>query len=414
MKTKTDLNVLKNNTIMLYILQISNYVFPLITFPYLTRVLQPEYYGIMTFANGVMVYFRLLIDFGFLQSATKDCSLYRNDKSKLSQILASTVQAKFILGFFGLGIIMILLFFTEIFNGREVYILLAYIPVFLSVFSIDYLFRGLEIMKIITYRTLVGRAIYTVLIFIFVHKPEQYLMIPVISAIGEGVILIWAWIYVKRKLGISVTITSFSETLAAFKESSLFFLSRIASTAYTSTNIVILGIIYNNALVAQFGVANALINNIRSLFSPIADSIYPYMIQKKNYKLVKKILIVLTPIILLGTIGLYFLADPIIMLMAGKQYDYAIPIFRAFLPMIVITLPVFLLGFPVLGAMNRMKDANLSVIFAAIYHIIGLFTLYYLDMLNFISVALLTCTTEMVILIYRLIVIKKSISYTRK
>lgn len=410
---KSDIKTVKDNTIMLYILQISKYVFPLLTFPYLTRVLQPDYYGIMTFANGIMVYFQLFIDFGFLQSATKDCSLYRNDRTKLAQILASTVQAKLLLGILGFLIIIPLILFIDIFNGREMYILLAYIPVFIGVFSIDYLFRGLEIMKIITYRTIVGRIIYTALIFMFIHAPEQYLLIPIITAFGEAIILIWTWLYVKRKLDIRVKVVALSTTLAAFKESSMFFLSRIASTAYTSTNIVILGIIYGNSSLAQFGVASALINNIRSLFSPIADSLYPYMIQKKNYALVKKVLVVLMPVIFIGTVVLYFLAEPVIMLMAGEHYTDAIQIFRAFLPIVFITLPVYLMGFPVLGALDRMKDANLSVIYAAFYHILGLIVLYYSGNMTFLSVALLTCSTELVILVYRLICVRRATYYTK-
>lgn len=404
---KKEIKTVYNNTIMLYILQISKFIFPLLTFPYLTRVLQPEFYGIITFVNGVMVYFQMLIDFGFLQSATKDCSIFRNDKSKLSQIVASNFQAKIILGLIGLVIILLFVNYSKAFHGKEIYTVLAYVTVMLGIFNIDYLFRGLEMMNIITYRTIAGRMIYTVLIFVFIHKPEQYILIPIISSFGEIFILIWTWNYIKKSIGLEMKIVSLTETVSAFKESTIFFLSRIASTAYSSTNIVVLGIIYNNTLLAQFGVANALIGNVRSLFGPIADSLYPYMIINKDYKFIKKTLLVLMPVILLGTLGLFILADPIIRIMAGRDYLEAVPVFRAFLPVVLITLPVYLLGFPVLGALNRMKDANLSVIFAALYHITGLVGLYYSGNCTFISVALLTCSTELFVLVYRAICVFK-------
>jgi len=396
-----------NNTIMLYILQISKYIFPLLTFPYLTRVLQPENYGNITFANAVMVYFYLFIDFGFLQSATRECSLFRNDKEKLAQIAASTVQAKMILGLIGTPIIFSLVLFSEAFNGRETYIVLAYVSVLVGIFNLDYLFRGLEIMKVITYRTIMGRTIYTIMIFLFIHKPQHYLLLPVISAFGEIIIIVWTWLYIKRSIGLKIKIVSLVQTLSAFKTSAIFFLSRIASTAYSATNIVILGLIYDNWLLAQFGVADALIVNLRSLFGPIADSLYPYMVLNRNYKLVKKILLILMPVIVTGTVGLFFLAEPIISIVAGRNYVGATPIFRAFLPIVIITLPVYLLGFPVLGAMDRMKDANLSVIFAAFYHTIGLGILYYSGNCTFISVALLTCSTELVVLLFRAICVQK-------
>jgi polysaccharide transporter, PST family len=405
---KIESKTLKYNTIMLYILQISKYVFPLITFPYLTRVLQPENFGIITFVNSVMVYFQLLIDYGFLQSATKECSLYRSDKDKLSQVLVSTVQVRSFLAILGLIIILLMISFSDTFKGRETYILLAYIPIVLGVLNFDYLFRGLEIMNIITYRTIVGRVIYTLLLFIFIQKSDHYLLIPIIASVGEIFILIWTWFYISKNIGISLKfISSFKGTINAFKESSMFFLSRIATTAYSSTNIVILGFLYDNSSIAQFGVANTLIINIRSLFSPIADSLYPYMIRNKDFTLVKKILFVLMPIILVGTVILFFLAEPIVLLMAGENYLDAVVIFRALLPIVLITLPVYLLGFPVLGAMNRMRDANLSVIFASVYHLMGLSVLFYYGNINFINVAFLTFSTELIVLIYRLICIRR-------
>jgi PST family polysaccharide transporter len=137
------------------------------------------------------------------------------------------------------------------------------------------------------------------------------------------------------------------------------------------------------------------------MFSPIADSLYPYMVQKKNYKLVQKTLLLLMPVILVGVACLYFLSKPIVIIMSGEDYLGAIPIFRAFLPVVLITLPVYLLGFPVLGAMDRMKDVNYSTIAAGIYHLLGIIILYLTGNCNFISIAFLTFSTELLVLVYR-------------
>lgn len=389
------------NTIFLYILQISRYIFPLLTFPYLTRVLMPENYGIMTFVNGIMVYFALIIDFGFLQSATNDCSINRDDNSKLNTIVSATTQAKFLLGLIGLFIILLSIFFLDVFNGKELFTILSFATIFLTIFNIDYLFRGIESMQIITKRTIVGRIIYTALIFIFVGSPDDYILIPIISFIGESIVLFWTWSYAISRISVKPHLVSLSKTIETLKKSTEFFLSRIASTAYTSTNIVVLGLLYGNVQVAIFGVANTLIANIRSMFSPIADSLYPYMVKNKDYTIIKKVLYILMPLVVVATTGLYFFAEPIILLMSGNEYMSAVPIFRAFLPLILITLPLYLFGFPTLGAMNRMRDANISVIMAAFYHLFGLFLLYFTGNLNFISVVILTTTTELFVLVYR-------------
>ena len=99
LQKKKELKTLFSNTLMLYIMQISAYVFPLITFPWLTRALGPEKYGVMNVANAIIVYFQLFVDFGFLLSATRECSIHRDDKSKLQNIVSSVVQAKLIISF---------------------------------------------------------------------------------------------------------------------------------------------------------------------------------------------------------------------------------------------------------------------------------------------------------------------------
>lgn len=396
---------LLNNTIMLYILQISQYLFPLFTFPYLTRVLLPDRYGIVIYTQSFISYFTLFVTFGFLQSATKESAMHRSDNRKLSEIVAAVTSSKLILSFIGFIILILLLQFFKGAKGKEIFILLSYIPVFLSSFNFDYLFRGLEKMKYVTYRTVLGRAIYTVLIFVLIRKPDDYILIPIISTIGELIIIIWVWTYVRKKLNILLIPVVLKKILNAIKASSIFFVSRIATTAYTSTNTIILGLLYSDEEIAFYGVAVSLIANIRNMFSPIADSLYPYMIVKKDYKLVKNTLFILMPLVLLGVVALYFLADPIIMIMSGEEYMDAVPIFRVLLPLVLITLPIYLFGFPVLGAMDKMLHANLSVIFAAIFHLAGLATLYFTHSLNFITICLLTFATEFIILLYRFITI---------
>jgi PST family polysaccharide transporter len=88
-------------------------------------------------------------------------------------------------------------------------------------------------------------------------------------------------------------------------------------------------------------------------------------------------------------------------LICGNEYANAVPIFRSLLPLIILTLPIYLLGYPVLGAMNMMRQANLSVIYASLFHLSGLITLWMAGFLNFTYVSWLTCITEGIVLIFR-------------
>jgi PST family polysaccharide transporter len=402
--------VLLKNTIMLYVTKVSAYVFPLITFPYLTRVLMPEKYGVVTFSNAFMSYFILFVDFGFLLSSTRECALHRNDPKKLSQIVMATIQGKLILSIVGLVILMPLLFLVPSLQDKRLFILLSYLTIIIKIFIPDYLFRGLERMEIVTYRTLVGRSIYTMLIFFLIRSPSDFYFIPIISSIGECVIVFATWMKLRNIVRIEYISLPIKEIFISMRTSSIYFLSRIASTVYSSSNIIILGFLYDDSKVALFGVAHSLIKNIRGLYGPIADSLYPYMISKRNYRLIWRIIAFTFPMIMVGTIVLFLLSDKIIILFAGPKYEEASSIFRAMLPLVVITLPLYLLGFPMLGAMGRIKDANFSVIFGALFYVVVVTVLFLVNRINFISLAYTTGATESFILVYRFFCVRRGIS----
>ncbi len=415
---KKELRVLFSNTVMLYIMQVSAYLFPLITFPWLTRALGPEKYGVMNVANAIITYFQLVVDFGFILSATRECSLHRNDAQKLEQIIASVIQAKALLCAAGLVVMVVLGGIVEVFQENFWYLLLCYASVTLSVLVPDYLFRGLEKMSSITYRSIISRAIYTVLVVLFVRKPEDYMLVPVFNAVSNLFIVVWSWAFVVKKFKLRFRMVSLKKTMEAVKMSSVFFASRIASTAYSASNVFVLGLVFGtkSAGIGQFTAANNLVTNGRSMFSPIADSLYPYMVTKKNYKIIKIILLASIPLLLGGTFILYYFADWFILLFCGQEYvvgdPSAVEVFRAMTPLFIITLPIYILGFPVLGAMNMMKEANYTVMYAAVFHIVGMGVLLLTGHFGFIPVAYLTCLSECVVLISRSLYVYKG--YKRK
>lgn len=392
-----DINTLASNTIMLYIMQISGYIFPLFTFPYLARTLSPEYYGMMTFVTSTMVYFQMLIDFGFILSATKECSIHREDKNKLSEIFSSVVISKSILSIIGLIILSIMVLFIPSFSDKKIFTILYYLTVVTTILMPDYLFRGLEKMKTIMTITITGKFIYTVSVFIFIKSESDYLLIPLLVVASNILVFYFTYKEIKKE-GVSFIRCSMNTIFDTIKQSAVFFVSKIASTVYSASNVFVLGLVISNTSLAVYGVANTIINMIKSLFTPIADSIYPYIIRAKNFKIVKIILLISTPVILIGTILLYVLAEPIILILGGPEYTEAIPILRMMLPLVLLTLPSYLLGYPVLGAMGRMKEANLSVVFAAIFHTSVLIILFISSNLTITNVVLATIISELLVL----------------
>jgi PST family polysaccharide transporter len=393
---------------MLSILTISNYLFGFITIPYQTRVLGPEYFGKIGFAIALVTFFQLFLDFGFMLSSTADVANNRDDKSKLSRIMTSVVLSKVVLiGISIVALVIIIKVAPKLHEDAILYVLF-FISVAINSLLPDYLYRGLENMKIITYRTILVRLFFTIMVFVLLKEKSDYYYIPILNIIGASCAVVIAYAHVFRSLQIhfsKVSITNIYETL---KHSSYYFYSRLATTVYDAANTLILGFIYPTGyVVGYFTSANKLISTARGAFTPLADSLYPYMINNKDYRMIRKILIIGLPIVTLccTIVGVY--AESICSFVFGDEFSDAAFILRLLLPLVVMALPNYLLGFPVLTPLGLAKHANLSTIIGAIVQICGLAVLLTFGLLNIYSICILTNITELSILLFRISAIRQ-------
>lgn len=400
-------SVLMKNTVMLYILTFSNYLFGLITVPYQTRILSPEIYGVVSFAQAFSVYIQLILDFGFILSATEDIAKNREDKQKQSQILSAVIWCKLALGVICFIVVSVLCLSVERFNANALLFQLFFFFTLFNSMLPDFLYRGNEKMSAITYRTVAVKLFFTVCIFVFLKDKSQSFVIPLLNALGAIGSCAWTYYDVYHKLGVKFVRVSPSYVWYTMKRSAGFFVSRIASTVYGAANTLILGFWFpeGSALLGYYASAEKLMTTAKSAFTPIADSLYPYMVKNKNYSLVKKVMLVLMPVIFAGCVVLWIFAEPFCILFLGEEYAASAEIFRVFIPVILITLPNYLFGFPILSPMGLAKYANISVVAGAVIHGIQLLVLFASGTMDAKSVGIATCITEAIILVFRVSVV---------
>lgn len=397
--------VLLKNTVMLYILQFSTYLLSFIVVPYETRVLGPTYYGKLGVATAIMVYFQLVIDFGFLLSATEDVSRNRTDKKKISKILTAVTIDKI---FLTIGSFVVLLILCQVLpswrEDRTFYLLFLAATAINSMIP-DYLYRGLEQMTAITVRTVAIKAFFTVMIVLLLKQPEQYCIIPILNIIGNSVALLGVYLHLYRQMNIKFVKCSVGEIWANFRRSSTFFYSRIATSVYTASNTVILSVISAGSTIGYYTLADKLVTTAKNGLSPISDSMYPYMTKNRDFKLVWKILKIFMPIIIVGCGIVFVFARPLCELVFGAGYGDAAPVLRAMLPVVVVILPSYILGFPTLSAMGLSKYANYSVVFGSALHVCNLLVLYFTGHMNMVTLGALVSIAETAILLFRIVVI---------
>lgn len=394
--------LLLKNTVMMYILQFSTYFLSLVTVPYQTRVLGPAVYGTIGVAIAIMTYFQLFMDFGFMLSATEDIAKNRDDREYINRKLTSITILKAILAAASIFVMAVLCFTVPKFSEFKALYLIYIVAYAINAFIPDYLYRGIEQMTAITVRTVLIKVFFTVMVFVFLKDKSDYLVIPVLLLIGNAGAVLGAYLHIFKKLGYRFAKASPKEVFSDFRRSLTFFYSRIATTVYSTTNTVIIGFIDKTGITTGYYTsADKILTTAKSGLSPISDSLYPYMIKNKDFKLVKKVLGLCMPVIVLGCIGVGIFAKPLCIFVFGAEYEGVAPILCAMLPAIAAILPSYILGFPTLGAMGISKYANYSVIVGTVTHIVGLTALALTGHLTVIGLAAMTSVSEWAILLFR-------------
>lgn len=388
------------NTSMLLIFQIAKILFPFITLPYLTRVFSTETYGAVAYVKTVMNYMQIIVDFGFVLSATKDIVNSKQNKRQLEYVIGDTLFARGILGIAAFILLLILTAVLPILRNYIVFTFLSYIVVFESIFLMDFLFRGLEIMHIITIRFILMKTISTVLTFIMVHSDKDLLLIPIFDILSSlaAVFLVF---YKIKKLNISICFSGIKKAYVAIKDSFMYFLSNVASTSLNAFSTLIIGIALNATEVAYWSICMQIIGTVQACCSPISDGIYPEMIRSKDFSLIKKVLRCFLPLVMLGCVLLYFLAPVGMLVLGGKPYLVVVPVFRLLIPSVFFGFLAIIFGWPTLGAIGKTKETTTSTVVTVIVHILLLIVLIAGQAFNLVNIAIVRVAAEILLFIIR-------------
>lgn len=393
-------NRIVNNTISLYAMNIAKMVLPLITLPYLTRVLSKDCYGVVSFVKATMQYMQLIIDFGFLLSGTKAIVKARETKEELEIETGNILIARILLGLLAGIILLILTPFIEILREYFLYTTLSFVAVFLTCFLFDYLFRGLEKMHIITIRFVVMKAISAVLTFVLVRSDADLFLIPVLDIIGTVIAIFLVLVEIK-KLNIKIRCTGLTQVFNKIKESAVYFISEFATTAFGALNTIVIGIYATKSQIADWSLCMQLVIAVQSMYTPITNGIYPEMVKSKNFNIVKKTLKIFVPLIACGCIFTFFVAKYALVIVGGSQYVSAVPVLRSLIPVIFIGFLSMMFGWPTLGAIGKESETTKTTVISALVQIVAMLALIPINRFTLVNMALTRGFTEMLLFLLR-------------
>lgn len=388
------------NTFMLYLMNIAKMVFPLLTLPYLTRVMSVPAYGVVTYVKAVMQYMQLLLAFGFALSATKEIVEAKQDPEKLSRILGDVQVAKLLLTGIAGAALVVLTICIPILRENILFVALSFLNVVIMEMLADFLFRGIDRMEVLTIRFVLSKIISTVCTFLFIKNDSHLLLIPVFDCLGSLAALVLV-LWEIRKMGLRFAPSGIRESLRMLKESATYFASDMATTAFGALNTLLIGIYASSEDVAYWGLVMQLVGAVNAMYTPITSGIYPSMIRSKSLGFIKKILMIFMPIVTVGCLICWFGAELIMVIVGGEQYVAAVPVFRCMVPVLFLSFGAQLFGWPTLGPIGKSKETSMTTIITAVAQAAGLALLIAVNQFQLIYIALLRCATELLMLVLR-------------
>ncbi|MBP3367315.1 MAG: oligosaccharide flippase family protein [Treponema sp.] len=388
------------NATMLLLLNITKLILPFVSLPYLTRVLSTDAYGTVAYVKSVIGYMQVLVDFGFILSSTKDIVASLDDKAELNKTVGNIFAARLLISTAAFLLLGVLLLVLPILRDCRLFAVLSFLPVFLSIFLFDFVFRGLEKMHVITIRYLVMKSISTVLIFFIIKKDSDIIKIPLIDSFSSllAVFLVFANL---KKEHINLRISAFSDILKKVHESFLYFLSSVAAQSFNALNTIVAGIFLAKTDIAFWSVSLQIIGAVQILYSPITDAIYPEMLRTKRISAIKKILCIFQPVVFIGCAVAWLLAEFGMKIVGGSQYVMAAPVFRLLIPVLFFSFPGMVLGWPALGAIGKVREVTISTVFSMIFQIMGLAVLVFFRRFSLVCIVVLRSIAEFVLLAIR-------------
>jgi len=313
-----------SNFLSLSVLQGTNLLLPLVTFPYLVRVLGVEKFGLISFALATVAYFEILTDYGFDLSATRQISIHRADPTKVTTIFSSVLTIKAMLSLVSFLLLSILVFSFSKFSAFFLVYYFTFGRVLgKSIFPV-WFFQGMERMRITTYLNILAKSIFTAAIFLFVKNEDDFLLVPIFNSLGFVAAGIVAIIQIRLGFGIRFKIQSRAELLEQLRDGWHIFVSRIYVNIYTTTNTFLLGVLTNNVIVGYYAVASKIIEAITTLFGPANNAIYPYMSKlfhdnvDRFYRLVKRISVLYLGVSCVFFLGAFLFGKQLITLVNGS------------------------------------------------------------------------------------------------
>ena len=304
-------------------------VFPLIVYPYITRVLGVDNFGKVNYGLSIVEYFSLIAALGVATYAAREGGIYRSNKDKLSRFSSEVFSLNVISTVAAYVCLAVFLLCCGKVKDVAVLIAIQSASILLTTLSIEWLNVICEDYAYITLRSFAAQLLSLILVFLAVKSPEDYYLYAIITVATNAVIMACNWAHLRKYVKIRLTFSGIRQHL---KPTFILFSNALAINVYLNADTVMLGWILGEFAVGIYSAAA----KIYFVFKRVVNAIYMVAITRlteyyhtgkiEEFRdLMKKIgewlLLAIVPI----TVGLAIMAKSVVFLIAGEKYLSGVP-----------------------------------------------------------------------------------------
>ncbi|MCD7763661.1 MAG: flippase [Lachnospiraceae bacterium] len=366
---------IKKNTIYNMIKTFSQVIFPLITFPYITRTLLAENVGKINFGSSIVSYFSLMASLGISTYAIRECSKRRENKEELSNIASQLFSINMIMTFCSYTLLGITLLFAKPLQDYRLLISIQSLSIVCTTLGADWLNSAMEDFKYISIRTMIFQIFSLALMFLFVRETGDYYKyagIVVLSSGGASLVNI----FYRRKF-CKIRFTTHVHFMAHVKSIVTMFVLLLSQNIFLSSDQTILGLFCGDVEVGLYSTAVKIYNIVNTVIASIAYVVMPKMsnlFAKKEYEEINKLYLYSGQfIIILGLpciFGLNLLSYEIIYIIGGVEFLGAVPVLRILSVSLILMFITGLIGNIILLPSGNEKYFLYGCVVAAVINII--------------------------------------------
>lgn len=333
-----DARTLASNFVWLSALQVASYIFPLITIPYLAKVIGADGFGKIAFASAVMIWIQTIADWGFNLTATRDVAQNRDDTNKISEIFSNVLWSRCLLALLSFAILLLLIFTVPKFYENRAVILVTFLMIPGHILFPDWFFQAVERMKYTTLFNVLLKFLFTVAVFVFVKEKEDYILQPLFTSIGYVLCGVISLYLIIGKWGIKLHKPSFKNILSTIKSSTDVFVNNLVPNLYNSLSIVLLGIWGGSAATGIFDGGNKFTAICQQVMDVISRVFFPFLSRcSDRHSVYVKLNMTIS---LVMAVGLFVASPYIVELFLSAEFANSVVVIR----LLAVSLPFLALS----------------------------------------------------------------------